>query len=66
VIAKRARIRGVLVGSRDAFDRMNYFLARHELRPVIDKVFDFDEVPEAFHHLASGKHFGKIAIRVAA
>jgi NADPH:quinone reductase-like Zn-dependent oxidoreductase len=65
VIAKRARIRGVLVGSRDAFERMNHFLARHELRPVIDKVFDFDEVPEAFDHLASGKHFGKIAIRVA-
>jgi NADPH:quinone reductase-like Zn-dependent oxidoreductase len=66
VIGKRARIRGVLVGSRDAFERMNHFLAQHELRPVIDTVFEFDEVREAFDHLASGKHFGKIAIRVAA
>ncbi len=66
VIGKRARIRGVLVGSRDAFERMNQFLARHQLRPVIDKVFGFDQVRAAFDHLASGKHFGKIAIRVAA
>jgi NADPH:quinone reductase-like Zn-dependent oxidoreductase len=66
VIAKRARIRGVLVGSRDSFERMNKFLARHEVRPVIDTVFEFDQLREAFEHLASGKHFGKIAIRVAA
>jgi NADPH:quinone reductase-like Zn-dependent oxidoreductase len=29
---------------------------------VIDKVFPFDRAPEAYAHLMSGAHFGKIVI----
>ena len=35
------------------------------IKPVIDKVFAFDEAPAAYRHMASGAHFGKIVIRVA-
>jgi len=31
---------------------------------VIDQVFAFDQVREAFHHMASGAHFGKVAIAI--
>ncbi len=37
-------------------------MAAHRLRPVIDRVFPFDEVPEAFAHCASGGGFGKVVI----
>jgi NADPH:quinone reductase-like Zn-dependent oxidoreductase len=32
------------------------------LEPVLDAVYGFGELREAFGHLASGKHFGKIGI----
>ncbi|WP_447355007.1 zinc-binding dehydrogenase [Klebsiella quasipneumoniae] len=31
-------------------------------RPVIDKVFDFAALPDAFRYLQSGAHFGKICV----
>ena len=37
---------------------------RARIAPVIDRVYGFDEAPAAFEHLASGRHFGKIVIRV--
>ncbi len=33
---------------------------------MIDARFPFDELPRALEHLAAGKHFGKIAVEVAA
>ena len=35
----------------------------HEMRPVIDRVFAFEEARQAFEHMASGSHFGKICIK---
>jgi NADPH:quinone reductase-like Zn-dependent oxidoreductase len=43
---------------------MNHAIALHQLRPVIDRVFDFEQAPEALKYLASGAHFGKVVIRV--
>ncbi|HIA2402664.1 TPA: zinc-binding dehydrogenase, partial [Burkholderia contaminans] len=34
-------------------------------RPVVDRVFGFDEAPQAFAYLQSGQHFGKVVIGVA-
>jgi NADPH:quinone reductase-like Zn-dependent oxidoreductase len=40
-------------------------VAANAIKPVIDKVFGFDEAPAAYQHMASGAHFGKIVIRVS-
>lgn len=58
------RVTGIYVGSRDDFEAMNAFLARHRLRPVIDRVFPFEEAPAAYDYLESGAHLGKIVIRL--
>jgi len=50
---------------RDDFERMNALLAEHELRPAVDRVFTFEDSPEAFVHLAAQRHFGKVAIEIA-
>jgi NADPH:quinone reductase-like Zn-dependent oxidoreductase len=34
------------------------------MKPVIDKTFAFDQAKEAFAHMASGEHFGKVAIAI--
>jgi NADPH:quinone reductase-like Zn-dependent oxidoreductase len=43
---------------------MNRAIEANALKPVIDKVFAFADVPAAYHHMASGAHFGKIVIAV--
>jgi len=64
LFAKRASMCGIQVGSRDMFEAMNRAIEVGKLAPVIDRVFDFTEARAAYEHLASGKHFGKVVIRV--
>jgi NADPH:quinone reductase-like Zn-dependent oxidoreductase len=64
VFMKAVRIQGLLVGSRQTFERMNRAIAQHELRPVVDQVFPFAEVRQAFEHLQSGAHFGKVCVAI--
>jgi NADPH:quinone reductase-like Zn-dependent oxidoreductase len=63
ILMQNLRIQGVMVGSRDTFESMNRAIALHEMRPVIDRVFEFDEARQAFEHMKSGSHFGKICIK---
>ncbi|MEZ6063668.1 MAG: NAD(P)-dependent alcohol dehydrogenase [Planctomycetaceae bacterium] len=63
ILMKGVRVQGIYVGSRVMFESMNTFIAKHKLRPVVDRVFAFDDVREAFRHMQSGAHFGKIVIR---
>jgi len=54
----------IYVGSREDFEAMNAFIAQHRIKPVIDRVFAFEEAPAAFSYLESGSHFGKVVIRL--
>jgi NADPH:quinone reductase-like Zn-dependent oxidoreductase len=62
ILMQNIRLQGILVGSRNGFERMNQHLVKHQIQPVVDRVFPFNEAHEAFRHMASGAHFGKIAI----
>ena len=65
LFAKRASMCGIQVGSRDMFEDMNRAIEVGRLRPVLDRVFEFGEARAAYEYLASGKHFGKVVIRVS-
>lgn len=62
ILMKSVRVHGIYVGSREMFEAMNQALAVNELRPVIDRVFPFDEAPAALKYMESGAHFGKICL----
>jgi len=64
ILMQNVRLQGVLVGSREEHAAMSRAFESNQLRPVIDKVFGFGEARSAFEHLASGKHFGKVVVRV--
>jgi NADPH:quinone reductase-like Zn-dependent oxidoreductase len=64
VVMRNLRLQGVTVGSRDGFEAMCRAMSQHHLRPVVDRVFDFDDVPAAFAHLEGGHHMGKVCIRI--
>ena len=64
VVMRNLRLQGVTVGSRDGFEAMCRAIARHRMRPVVDRVYRFDQVPAAFAHLEAGHHFGKVCITI--
>lgn len=65
LLHKAITLRGIYVGSREMFATMNQAITAARLEPVIDRIFDFEESVEAFRHLESGQHFGKIVIRIS-
>ena len=62
--AKNAQINGILVGSVAHFTALNAFLSQHQITPVIDQEFAYEQASEAFDYLASAQHFGKIVINL--
>ena len=63
VVTRHVRMQGVTVGHRDGFEAMLRAFEQHKLRPVVDRVFAFEELKEAMAYLKSGAHFGKVCIR---
>lgn len=58
----RITVQGIYVGSVEMFAAMNRAIEAAKLKPVIDCVFGFDDALEAYRHLQSGAHFGKVVI----
>jgi len=63
VLMKSIRLQGILVGHREMFEAMNRAISLHKMKPVIDRVFNFDQVHEALQYMESGSHFGKIVVK---
>ncbi|PLK26930.1 NAD(P)-dependent alcohol dehydrogenase [Novosphingobium sp. TH158] len=62
--AKRLRLQGVTVGSRRDQTDMVRAIEANGIRPVIDSRFPLERLADAFRHLESGAHFGKIVIDI--
>ncbi|TGN14616.1 zinc-dependent alcohol dehydrogenase family protein [Leptospira ilyithenensis] len=62
ILMQGVKVQGVIVGSKADFERMNSAISQNKMKPVVDKSFGWDEVPEAFAYLRSGQHFGKVVI----
>jgi NADPH:quinone reductase-like Zn-dependent oxidoreductase len=65
VFMKAVRLQGIFVGSRRMFEEMNKAISVNKLEPVIDRVFEFDQVKDALRHMEGGSHFGKIVVKIA-
>ena len=64
IMLKAGKLQGIFVGSRAMFEDMNRAMAVNGMKPVIDKVFPFEEAAEAYKYQWEKKHFGKIVISV--
>lgn len=64
VMLKGGNMHGIFVGSRVMFEQMNRAIEANDIHPVIDKVFNFDQCVEAFTHMQSQAHFGKVVIAI--
>lgn len=63
LMAKQARLQGIIVGSRQHQLDMVRALDAGGLRPVIDRTYPLDGIADAFRHEESGQHFGKICLQ---
>lgn len=61
---KGGTLHGIFVGDRAMFEEMNRAIEVNAVKPVIDRTYSFDQVPDAFRQAASGAFVGKIVIRV--
>lgn len=62
ILRRNLRVQGLYVGSTEMFEAMNRAIEADGLKPVIDKVFPFAEAKDAYRHMKSQQHFGKIVI----
>ncbi|UUZ87138.1 zinc-binding dehydrogenase [Paenibacillus sp. P26] len=57
-------LKRIALGSRAHFEAMNRAIAASRLRPVIDRVFSFEEAGEALSYFKDNSRFGKVVIRM--
>jgi NADPH:quinone reductase-like Zn-dependent oxidoreductase len=63
-LAPGVRVDSVFVGSARHLGALADDVARERLRPVVDRVFPFEQAREAYAHLRSGAHLGKVVISI--
>ena len=64
IMMKGGSVQGIGVGSTAMFEQMNRAIEVNGIVPAVDKVFPFDQAPEAFRAFVSGDFFGKVVITV--
>ncbi|MSO98876.1 MAG: NAD(P)-dependent alcohol dehydrogenase [Rhodospirillaceae bacterium] len=64
LIMKDLTIKGIVVGSRRMFEDLVKAMTANKIKPVIDRVYNFDQVREALAYMESGEKIGKIVIKV--
>jgi NADPH:quinone reductase-like Zn-dependent oxidoreductase len=62
LMVKGASLRGIFVGSAAMARDLNAFVDAHQLKPVVDRVFDFADAKAAYTYQASADLFGKVVI----
>jgi NADPH:quinone reductase-like Zn-dependent oxidoreductase len=62
VFWKQLNVLGSTMGSPEDFSSMIAFVTEHRIRPVVDRVFPFNEGEAAFRWMDDGMQFGKIVI----
>lgn len=57
-------VRGSSMGSPSDFRAMLDFVSKHGIKPIIDRVYDMDEVTAAAQRMNEANQFGKIVLEV--
>ncbi|APG63447.1 hypothetical protein LPB140_01090 [Sphingorhabdus lutea] len=65
IIGKNLTIKGITSGSRDMLAELVHHVSKHNITPIIDKKFAFDDALAAYEYLAAGDHMGKLMIKIS-
>lgn len=64
ILGKNITIKGITSGHRGMFIESLDVIAKHGVEMLVDRQFAFGDAKQAYAHLQSGAHMGKIMIRV--
>lgn len=64
ISASHLCLRGLYVGPLTMLAEVMDAFAGAGVRPAIDRHFDFEHLPDAYEHLASGQHVGKVIVNI--
>ncbi|KAL0578312.1 hypothetical protein V5O48_003689 [Marasmius crinis-equi] len=63
-LQRNVTLKGILNGPKDRFEEMLKLYEEKQVKPVVDRIFEFGQAKEALQYLFSGGHFGKVVIKV--
>jgi len=63
-LLKQVTLQGILVGSRSHQERMITYINKTKLFPIIDRVFELEDIVSAFQYQETNQHFGKICLKI--
>lgn len=63
-VSKDATLDSIMVGNRAMFERMAAAISLAKLKPVVDRVFPFEEARAAYEYQSSPALFGKVVIKI--
>jgi NADPH:quinone reductase-like Zn-dependent oxidoreductase len=64
IMKRSVRLQGIAIGPRLSFEGVIAALATRELRPVVDRTFAFADFRDAYAHLQSAQHVGKVVVSI--
>jgi len=64
LLDKSARAVGVLVGPRVRLKEMQAFMSKHRVKPVVDRVYELDQLDQALEQMRTGQFMGKIVVKL--
>ena len=48
----------------EEFDKLSSFVAEHDIHPVVDRVYTFDDVALAHKYIESRESIGKVLLKI--
>ncbi len=64
LLHRQVHLKGIYVGSRTHFEKMNRAIIEQKFKPVMDEVLSFSNAPAALHRMKAGAHFAKLVTSV--
>ncbi len=64
LLTHQVTVRGIFMESTQELRALAQAVESAGLRPCVDKIFGFEEASQAYQHLRSGQHMGKVVIQV--
>ncbi|MCT4657404.1 MAG: NAD(P)-dependent alcohol dehydrogenase [Cohaesibacter sp.] len=62
ILTRRLSLHAATVGSKQAFEAMIRLIGRFQIRPIVDRIFAFEEAAKGYEALEAGTHFGNLCI----
>jgi NADPH:quinone reductase-like Zn-dependent oxidoreductase len=64
MMMKGGNLIGIYVGTTKMFEDLNRAITQHHIKPVVDRIFPFEQAADAYRHLPTGHFVGKLVITI--